>query len=63
MCIQHKNGERLYVNIAFIPVCKPHKHKLYSLRHCTNIVYIIPRVVSHVAEYFESLKNGSIIFI
>ena len=27
------------VNLTFIPVFKPHTHKLYFLRHCTNIVY------------------------
>jgi hypothetical protein len=30
------------VNISFIPVFKPHTHKLYILRHCTNIVYLFP---------------------
>ena len=28
------------VNLTFIPVFKPHTHKLYILRHCTNIFYI-----------------------
>jgi len=27
------------VNLAFITGFKPHKHKLYIVRHCTNIVY------------------------
>ena len=27
------------VNLALIPVFKPHTYKLYILRHCTNIVY------------------------
>ena len=28
------------VNLTYIPVFKPHTHKLYILRHCTNIFYI-----------------------
>ena len=28
------------LNLTFIPVFNPHTHKLYILRHCTNIVYI-----------------------
>ena len=28
------------VNLIFITVFKPHTHKLYILRHCTNIVYL-----------------------
>jgi hypothetical protein len=28
-------------NIAFIPVYKPHTHKLYILRHCTGIVCML----------------------
>ena len=32
---------KLYsVNLAFIPVFKPHTHKLYIVIHCTNIVYV-----------------------
>jgi hypothetical protein len=27
-------------NLAYIPVFKPHIHKRYILRHCTNIIYI-----------------------
>jgi hypothetical protein len=40
MCILHETGERL-VNLAFMPVFKPHTHKLDILRHCTNIVYLL----------------------
>ena len=40
MCIWSKTGKGL-VNLAFIPVIKPHTYKLYILRHCTNIVYLM----------------------
>ena len=39
MCIRPKTGENT-VNLALIPVVKPHTYKLYILKHCTNIVYI-----------------------
>jgi hypothetical protein len=29
------------VNLVFIPVFKPHTCKLYILRHCTIIVYLL----------------------
>ena len=28
------------MDVAFIPVAKPHTHKLYILRHCSNDVYL-----------------------
>ena len=27
-------------NLTFIPIVKPHTHKLYYLKHCSNNVYI-----------------------
>ena len=35
------------VNLTFIPVFKPHTHKLYTciLRHYTNIVYIFDIII------------------
>jgi len=43
MFIWCKTGERLG-EPSFIPVFKPHKHKLYILRHCTNIVYVFVNI-------------------
>ena len=28
------------VNLSVMPVYKPHKHNLYILRHCFNVVYL-----------------------
>ena len=49
MCIRCKTGERFDV---------PHAHKLYILRHCTNIVYLNIRRTS--LEYGErgGLQTG-----
>jgi hypothetical protein len=40
LCVFGTKLRKDSVNFASIPVFKPHTHKLYILRHCTNIVNI-----------------------
>jgi hypothetical protein len=35
-----QNWKKISVNLAFIPVFKPHTRTVYILKHCTDIVYI-----------------------
>ena len=46
MCIRGKTGKGS-VNIVFIPVLKPHAHKLYIVRHCTNMVYEQIKIITN----------------
>ena len=42
------------MNLAFITVFNPHTHKLYILRHCTDIVYL-----STLSMHVLSLKKNT----
>jgi hypothetical protein len=46
MCIWNTTGER-HGGRQLYPSFKPHTHKLYSLRYCTNIVYILCYFLKH----------------
>lgn len=51
MCIRHKTGE-IIGELRFIPIFKPHTLKLYLLRNCTNIIYLVGELFRHL------LHNG-----
>jgi len=59
MCICRKTRKSL-VTLAVILVLKPHTHKLYILRHCTNIVYIY---IFHLSTQLGSWMKSEFIFI
>jgi hypothetical protein len=43
VCVFGTLLEKSSVNLVFIPVFKPHAHKLYILRHCTYFVQLTIR--------------------
>jgi hypothetical protein len=47
------------VNLALIPVFKPHTHTLYILRHCPNIVEGVPEKVIFRDDRICDLCNSS----
>jgi hypothetical protein len=50
------------VNLAFIPVFKPHTHKLYILRHCTNSVYLWSHVTTRRNNMSKLNNCTSVVF-
>jgi hypothetical protein len=44
LCVFGDKLGKVYVNLSFIPVFKPHTHKFDILRHCTIIVYISHKI-------------------
>jgi hypothetical protein len=51
------------MNLAFIPVFKPHTHKLYILRHCTNIVYIYMTIIDCLMSIFFKIYSKRHMFL
>ena len=47
-------GKAIFCEHCLNPVCMPHTHKLYTLRYCTNIVY-----VSHAQSHQYHLLYGN----